>query len=244
MLLFQRGRGCAAGSAHTVMQRNNAAAHGTGIFLPFILQKDGKPACENGAAVGQKTGVVARTIAFFQTVQAPAGERGAFKAIAQALFTAAVPDGTGTSVTRLAFVPVQASCTGTHAFANGTVLIAYHAVHAARREHIFGNGIRHMHSGISPFRPGGGPARAFSKHGFQKQQPQGPCRSGRNGAVPAFGSAFIPQTRPSARGLHAVKICGGICLTVHAADSGKSKRSSGYLGIGIKSGTRSMRESA
>ena len=64
MLLLQRGRGCAAGSAHTVMQRNNAAAHGTGIFLPFILQKDGKPACENGAAVGQKTGVVARTIAF------------------------------------------------------------------------------------------------------------------------------------------------------------------------------------
>lgn len=125
MLLFQRGRGCAAGSAHTVMQRNNAAAHGTGIFLPFILQKDGKPACENGAAVGQKTGVVARTIAFFQTVQAPAGERGAFKAIAQALFTAAVPDGTGTAVTRLAFVPAQASCTGTHAFANGTVLIAY-----------------------------------------------------------------------------------------------------------------------
>ena len=118
MLLFQRGRGCAAGSAHTVMQRNNAAAHGTGIFLPFILQKDGKPACENGAAVGQKTGVVARTLAFFQTVQAPAGERGAFKTIAQALFTAAVPDGTGTAVTRLAFVPVQASCTGTHAFAN------------------------------------------------------------------------------------------------------------------------------
>ena len=244
MLLFQRGRGCAAGSAHTVMQRNNAAAHGTGIFLPFILQKDGKPACENGAAVGQKTGVVARTIAFFQTVQAPAGERGAFKAIAQALFTAAVPDGTGTAVTRLAFVPVPGILHRDARFCKrySAYSIPCSSCRTARTY------FREWHQAyafrISPFRPGGGPARAFSKHGFQKQQPQGPCRSGRNGAVPAFGSAFIPQTRPSARGLHAVKICGGICLTVHAADSGKSKRSSGYLGIGIKSGTRSMRESA
>lgn len=141
-------------------------------FCRSFSRKTASPACENGAAVGQKTGVVARTIAFFQTVQAPAGERGAFKAIAQALFTAAVPDGTGTAVTRLAFVPVQASCTGTHAFANGTVLIAYHAVHAARQRTYFREWHQAYAFRISPFRPGGGPARAFSKHGFQKQQPR------------------------------------------------------------------------